>query len=333
MRTPIVVALLVAAAVLPLFGPPRYLVTVVTEVFLYAIFAMSLDLLLGYTGMGSLGHAAFWGIGAYTAGILSLQWTQNALLTWPLAVLAAGLAALLIGAVCIRTSGVYLLMLTLAFTQMVYAAAFKWNGLTGGSNGLSGIPRPRLPLVDLSDGATFYYTALVAFVLSLGLLAVLVRSPLGQTFVGIRENEARMRALGYNTYLFKLASFVIGGLLAGLGGALNVGYTGFASPSDVAWTTSGQVMVMVIIGGVGTLFGPALGAALVLLMQNWVSSLPGIGERWQLVMGLVFVAFVLFARGGIVGIYDALAGRSRHERGGVQTSLPASRPAIEESGA
>jgi branched-chain amino acid transport system permease protein len=270
----------------------------------YAILAMSLDLLVGYTGLASLGHAAFWGLGAYAAGIFSMRVSADALLAWPVGICVAVTGAVLIGAVCIRTTGVYFLMLTLAFTQMVFAAAFKWTGLTGGSNGLSGVPKPRLPLVDLNDGTTFYYVAFAIFIVSLAVLQGVVRSPLGQTFIGIRENEARMRSLGYNTYGYKLVAFVIAGFFAGLGGVVNVAYNGLVTPGDVSWTTSGLAMVMVIIGGVGTLVGPVLGAGLVLLLQNWVSSLPNVGDRWQLVMGLVFVAFVLFARGGIAGLLE-----------------------------
>jgi branched-chain amino acid transport system permease protein len=301
-RVVLVGAVLLAAAVFPLLNPPRYVVTVLTEVFVYAILAMSLDLLVGYTGLASLGHAACWGRGAYAAGIFSMRVSADALVAWPVGVLVAVLGALLIGAVCIRTTGVYFLMLTLAFTQMVFAAAFKWTGLTGGSNGLSGVPKPRLPIVDLADGTTFYYVAFGIFLVSLLVLQALVRSPLGRTFIGIRENESRMRALGYNTYAYKLIAFVIAGFFAGLGGVVNVAYNGFVTPGDVSWTTSGLAMIMVIIGGVGTLVGPVLGASLVLILQNWVSSLPNVGDRWQLVMGLVFVAFVLFARGGIAGL-------------------------------
>lgn len=293
-----------ALVLLPLFDPPRYLVTVLTEVFIFAIFAMSLDLLLGFTGLASLGHAAFWGLGAYAAGIAAIRFSPSAFLTIPVGILAASLGALLIGWLSVRTSGVYFLMLTLAFSQMVFAAASRWTWLTGGTNGLAGVPRPELPLVNLGDERTFYWAALAAALASLWLLWRIVRSPLGRTFVGIRENESRMRSLGYDTFRYKLASFVIAGAFAGFAGALYAGYARYVSPGDVYWTQSGLVMIMVIIGGVGTLVGPVLGAAFELLLRNWVSSLPDIGERWMLIMGLVFVGFVLFARRGIVGIFE-----------------------------
>jgi ABC-type branched-subunit amino acid transport system ATPase component/ABC-type branched-subunit amino acid transport system permease subunit len=290
-------------ALLPILGAPRYLISVLTEVYLYAIFAMSLDLLVGFTGLASLGHAAFWGLGAYAAGIAAIRLTSNVLLTVPIGILVAGLGALLVGALSVRTSGVYFLMLTLAFAQIVYAIAFKWTWLTGGSNGLTGIPAPTMPLINLAEPGPVYIVALLALVASLGVLWRMVEAPLGRTFIGIRENEVRMRSLGYNTFRFKLAAFVIAGLLAGFAGALYaVGYSRAVSPADVHWTQSGLVMIMVIIGGVGTLIGPILGAAFELLLRNWVSSLPVVGERWMLFMGLVFGAFVLFARGGIVGL-------------------------------
>jgi branched-chain amino acid transport system permease protein len=237
----------------------------------------------------------------------------------------AALGAALIGAICVRTSGVYFLMLTLAFGQMVYAAAFKWTWLTGGSNGLSGVPKLQLPGLGSLDGAAVYELALVVCAATLLGLWRLTRAPLGRTFVGIRENEGRMRALGYNTYRYKLTAFTIGGVLAGLAGALSVAYSGYVSPNDAFWTASGQVMVMVIIGGLGTLVGPALGAGLVLLLQNLVSSVPGIGDRWELIMGAVFVAFVLFGRGGIVGI-----GRNMRRARAIATGRE-SRPAMGES--
>jgi ABC-type branched-subunit amino acid transport system ATPase component len=220
------------------------------------------------------------------------------------------LGAVLVGGLCVRTSGVYFLMLTLAFAQIVYAIAFKWTWLTGGSNGLSGIPAPILPLIQLADQAVLYEVALLAMVGSLAVLWRIVGSPLGRTLVGIRENEHRMRSLGYNTARYKLAAFVIAGLFAGFAGALYaVGYARAVSPADVYWTQSGLVLIMVILGGVGTLIGPILGAAVELLLRNWVSSLPGVGERWMLIMGLIFGAFVLFARGGLVGVIMRTAGR------------------------
>lgn len=295
----------------PYITPTVYLQNVLTEVLIFGIFAMSLDLLIGYTGLISFGHAAFYGVGAYAAGIVATRYTDNLFVTLAAGVAVAGLLAVAVGALSIRSSGIYFLMLTLAFSQMVYAAAWKWTWLTGGSNGLAGIPRPTLGLAGFEPFSTptgFYYLVLVFFLGSYALLRRIVASPLGHSFVGIRENESRMAAIGYHTYRVKLASFVIGGLFAGLAGALFSYYNGFVSPHDVTWTVSGHAMIMVIIGGVGTLVGPVFGAAFFLILQNVVSSQT---DRWPLIMGLAFIFFVLVARRGIAGIYQDAADLAR----------------------
>ncbi|HYU20336.1 MAG TPA: branched-chain amino acid ABC transporter permease [Chloroflexota bacterium] len=305
-------ATIAALVIFPFVSPSIYFQNVLTEVLIFGIFAMSLDLLIGYTGLFSFGHAAFFGVAAYTAGIVATRFSDNMLLTLAAGVLAAGLLALPLGALSIRSVGIYFLMLTLAFSQMVYAAAYKWTWLTGGPNGLAGVPRPVLGILglDLASVSTFYYATLTFFLASYVVLRRIVASPLGHSFVGVRENESRMRAIGYNTWLVKLAAFVIAGLFAGLAGVLFSYFNGFISPSDVYWTTSGLVMVMVIIGGAGTLLGPVLGAGLVLILQNIVSSQT---DRWPLIMGATFILFVLVARRGIAGIFHdtlALARRS-----------------------
>jgi branched-chain amino acid transport system permease protein len=292
------------------FVAPPYLLGLLTEVLIIGIFAMSLDLILGYAGLVSFGHAAFFGVGAYAAGIAAVRLTPHVGVTLPLALVAAGVAALIIGYLSIRAAGIYFLMLTLAFAQVLYAVAFKWTPVTGGSNGLSGIPRPALGVLptggDLADPRVFYGFVLVTFVLVYLGLRRIVASPFGHTLVGIRENEARMSAIGCNVARFKLVAFVIAGVLAGLAGALNTYLNVFVSPAQLNWTTSGQVLVMVIIGGAGTLIGPVLGAALILLLQNLVSSQT---DRWPMIMGAVFIIFVLVARFGIVGLWDRLQAR------------------------
>jgi branched-chain amino acid transport system permease protein len=318
-------ALAAVLLLVPLFGPP-YLVSVLSEIFVYAIFAMSLDLLIGYTGLISLGHAAFFGMGAYAAGVAAGAVDPSLPVTLLAALLAAGLLALALGALAIRASGSYFLMLTLAFSQVVFAVAFKWTPVTGGSNGLTGFPRPTLAGLDLSSPANLYYLNLAAVALSFVLLRRLVGSPLGSSFAGIRENEARMRAIGYATWRYKLGAFTIAGLFAGLAGALISYYNRAVFPSDLHWTTSGLAMVMVIIGGSGTLYGPVLGAALVLVLQNVVSSL---SERWTLIMGLIFIAFVLFARQGIAGLLQRLLDRRPSadvEAAAPSLAVPASAP-------
>jgi branched-chain amino acid transport system permease protein len=312
--------LLALLLVYPLVMPP-YLLSVLTEILILGIFAMSLDLILGYTGLISFGHAAFFGVGAYVAGVAAVRLSPHLGVTLPLALLGAGLAALIIGYLCIRASGIYFLMLTLAFAQVLYAVAFKWTPVTGGSNGLSGIPRPTLGLLpgggDLSDPTRFYFLVLLCFLAVYYGLRRVVASPFGRTLVGIRENEARMSAIGCDVARFKLAAFVLAGVLAGLSGALMTYLNVFVSPAQLNWTTSGQVLVMVIIGGAGTLIGPVLGAALVLLLQNFVSAQT---DRWPMIMGAVFIIFVLVARFGLIGLWDRLV--TRLSRGGVLGAEP-----------
>lgn len=296
------VILLVALLVLP-FASTSFIVTIVTEILIFGIFAMSLDLLIGYTGLVSFGHAAFFGIGAYATGYLAQTISPNLLIDLPVALLLTAATSLVIGFFSIRVSGVYFLMLTLAFSQMVYAIAFRWTDVTGGSNGLSGIPRPVIELLSLQllfeDATARYFLVLAFFMLSYAVLRWIVRSQFGHVLIGIRENETRLRAIGYDTERFKLMAFVIAGTCAGVAGALYAGFNRFVSPNEIYWTASGQVLIMVIIGGAGTLVGPALGAALILALQNLVSSST---ERWPTIMGLVFILFVFAARRGVLGL-------------------------------
>jgi branched-chain amino acid transport system permease protein len=305
----IALVVLVVLVLLP-FATGSFVIKTVTEVLIFGIFAMSLDLILGYTGLVSFGHAAFFGIGAYAAGYLALRYSPNILIAMPLALIIVGIAALVIGFFSIRASGVYFLMLTLAFSQMVYAIADRWTEVTGGSNGLAGIPRPQISIGSLQltfqDDMSRYFLVLVFFLISYLALRWIVNSQFGHALIGIRENETRLRAIGYNTTRFKLAAFVIAGLFAGVAGALYAGFNRFVSTGELYWTASGQVLIMVIIGGAGTLIGPVLGAALILVLQNMVSSST---ERWPTIMGLIFILFVFIARYGVMGIVRQLIGK------------------------
>lgn len=295
---------LLAAA--PLVTSPFALNTL-SEILIFGLFAMSLDLLLGYTGLVSFGHAAFFGVGGYAAAIVGLRWTPSLLATLPAALVASAVAAVVVGWLSVRTSGVYFLMLTLAFSQMLYAAAHKWESLTQGSNGLAGVPRPAIPGLDLADPVQFYYFT-AAVVLAAGwLLRRIVESPFGRVLVGVRENEARLQAVGCCTRNYKVGAFTLAGMFAGLSGALYVYYSGFISPHEMYWTQSGSVLVMVVVGGAGTLVGPAFGAGLMLALQNFASSYT---ERWPMVMGLVFIGFVLLAPEGFAGLWRRLLKRS-----------------------
>ena len=290
-----VAALVAAVAAFPLFMG-SYPVKLLQEIVIFGLFAMSLDLLMGYTGMVSFGHSAFFGIGAYVAALALVKspGLTSALLL-PAAAAAAG--ALVIGYFSIRVSGVYFIMLTLAFSQMFYAVAFQ-NAFLGAEDGLVGIPRPTVAGWSIGSLGRFHaYLMAIAGLLALFLWRV-TRSPFGRVLRGIHENEARMQAVGYPVRRYKLAAFVIAGTVAGIAGALYTQFQGSVSPDAFFWTTSGQALLMVIIGGTGTLGGAMLGAAAFILLQSLVSSYT---ERWMLILGLTFVLLVLFAPGGIVG--------------------------------
>jgi branched-chain amino acid transport system permease protein len=292
-----VVVLLVAAP----FGLPVFAMTLLTELVILGLFAMSLDLMVGYTRLVSFGHAAGYGLGAYASGYILL----NSSLPLPFAILAAalltGMVAIGVGWVCTLATGVSFSMLTLAFAQLLYAISFKWTSVTGGSDGLAGIPRRAGPLgfEGLTTKTGFYYLALFCLVAAFLLCRALVKSPFGAVLRGIRENEAKTIALGYNTRLYKIAVVAIAYALGGLAGALYAPFAGFANTELLFWLLSGQVLIMVIVGGSGTLIGPILGAAFFMLLEHQLSSYT---EAWALFFGLVFIAFVLFAPQGIWGL-------------------------------
>lgn len=298
---------LVLGALLALAYPwvvRRYYVTLAEDILIYSLFALSLDLLLGHTGLASFGHAAFFGLGAYTLAVLSTRLgMNNLLLTVPLVLLVTGLAAAASGVLALRARGLYFLMVTLAFAQMLFSVALSWTAVTGGSDGLPGVARPVLALgpflYTFASRTSFFYLVLAVFAGAWWWLRRLTNSPFGWTLRGIRENEARMQALGYLTFRYKLAAMVIGGMLAGLAGLLLAHSAGTASPETLNWTTSGQVMVMLIVGGAGSLPGPVLGALTVRLLRNYISSAT---DRWETLMGVTFILCVLFARRGLAGL-------------------------------
>ncbi len=295
-------AVLAAVAAMPWYAG-TYPVKLAQEILIWGIFAMSLDLLMGYAGLVSFGHSAFFGLGGYVAALALMHWSPSLASGLLLPALASALAALVIGYLSIRVSGVYFIMLTLAFSQMLYAAAFTTSWL-GASDGLPGVPRPRVPAVDLNDATTFHLYVVVVFALALLALARIVRSPFGRVLRGIDANEHRMVAVGYAVDRFKLVAFVVAGALGGVAGALEAQFNGYVSPEMLFWTTSGQALLMVIIGGAGTLVGPALGAAGFILLQSLVSSWT---ERWMLILGAVFIGFVRFAPAGLLGLVRAQA--------------------------
>jgi branched-chain amino acid transport system permease protein len=291
------IAVAVVGALAPLL--PSYPLTLLTQAVISAIFAMSLDLLLGYTGLPSLGHAAYFGVAAYAVAILAVDAQAGFVTCLLVALVAAAVTAALFGLLAIRATGTYFLMITLALGMVVWGLAFRWVSMTKGDNGISGVPRPELALPwNLTAPLPFFYFALAAAALAWLLLGLLVRSPFGMSLKGIRESESRMRSLGYNVWLHKYLAFIISGVFAGFAGVLWSYYNGFVSPVDVQLVTSVEALLMVALGGSGTLVGPAIGAALIVFLKNFVSVYT---RRWLLILGAVYIGVILFAPRGIVG--------------------------------
>ena len=281
------------------------------RVLIYAMAAASLNLVLGYGGMVSFGHAAFFGAGAYIVGILAVEGMRSAWIAWPLAIAVAALAALVIGAMSLRTRGVYFIMITLAFAQMLYYIFVSLKAY-GGDDGLSLPGRSTVGLgLELRNDLTWYYVVLALLAATLYLLHRLVHSRFGRVIEAIRENETRAAAIGYPVYGYKLACFVISGAIAGLAGALIANQSSYVSPSLLHWIQSGTLMIMVILGGVGRFWGGPIGAAALLALEETLSGSALLGDyalHWQLPVGAILLAIVLFAPQGIVGFFA----RRRH---------------------
>jgi branched-chain amino acid transport system permease protein len=284
---------------------------------IYAIAAASLNLILGYGGMISFGHAAYFGMGGYVVGILYnhfisgdpflgfIPGTNQLLITLPAAIIVSGLLALVLGALSLRTSGVPFIMITLAFAQMLFFLFVSLKAY-GGDDGL--IVRRRNVLFDLNmaDDTTFYYVAVGVAVIYFFVFAKLVRSQFGLILGGIRQNERRMAAIGISSYRYKLTAFVIAGMGAGLAGALMANYSKFVSPDMLHWTKSGDLMIMIIIGGTGTLIGPALGAVVLVGLETFLTSWT---EHWKFFLGPILILIVLFSTGGLTSLFNGFGGK------------------------
>jgi len=307
LRTVVVVLLLVALVSLPVYVEltgSRFLLTLFTRIVILALAAVSLNLILGYGGMMSFGHAAYLGIGGYAVGMLAFEGITSGFVQWPVALLASALFALVIGALSLRTRGVYFIMITLAFAQMAY---YIVAGLAryGGDDGLTIQKRSQFfPPLNLSNKIQFYYICLALLFASIYLVWRLVNSRFGLVVRGLRSNEQRMQAIGFPAKRYQLVCFVIAGTMCGLAGALLANNTDFVSPAVMYWTRSGDLMVMVILGGMGSLFGPVIGAVVYLVLEELLSQ---VTEYWAIIMGPLLLLIVLFGRGGIMGL---LASRS-----------------------
>ena len=304
----VVAALTVAGLLLlPLYSHLSgniFVLTLFTRIVIFALAAASLNLIMGYGGMMSFGHAAYLGIGGYAVGILAFEGIGSGFIQWPVALAASALFALVIGALSLRTRGVYFIMITLAFAQMAYYVA---SGLAryGADDGLTIYKRSDFGgLINLSNRMQFYYLCLGCLLGGIYLIWRIVNSRFGMVIQGLRSNEARMQAIGFPVTRYRLACFVIAGTLCGLAGALLANNTDFVSPAVMFWTRSGDLMVMVILGGMGSLFGPVIGAIVYLVLEEFLSQLT---EYWALIMGPLLLLIVLFGRGGIVGLLARLS--------------------------
>lgn len=313
LHTAVAVPLLVILSALPWLLAALdidFFTGVVSRILIFALAATSLNLILGFGGMVSFGHAAFVGVGAYTVGILMQYGVSSAWVGWPLAFFMGGVFALMIGAVSLRTRGVYFIMITLAFAQMLFYLMVSLKAY-GGEDGLSLAQRSTLgPGVDLASDTQFYYAVLVLFVLVFCGTQRLLNARFGHVLMGIRENETRMQALGFPVYRYRLAAFALAGALAALAGALLANQSGYVSPAAMQWGQSGMLLIMVILGGVGYLYGGLLGAAAMLLIEE---ILVGYTVHWQFYLGALLLLVVLVAPNGLLSLPQRLGWRRAKE--------------------
>ncbi len=295
-----VVALAAAALAPHLVGP--FWTALLTQMYIFGLLALSVDLLLGHAGLFSVCHAAFFSVAAYTTAILEVRHGFSTALAAPAGFLAGTLLAVVYG-VAVRTRGVYFILITIALGYIIWGAAYRWASFTGGDNGITNVPRPAVAGVSVESQTAFYYFVLIVILLCALAYRTLARSPFGLALRGIKGSESRMRSLGYRTGLHLYAAFVLSGAIASLAGVLYVYYNRFINPVAASFPVSVEAVLMAIVGGSGTILGPFIGSGLVLALRNWVSSF---FELHAAIMGLVFIATVLWAPEGVVGIFKRL---------------------------
>jgi branched-chain amino acid transport system permease protein len=276
-----------------------FAVDLLVQAMIFGVLASSLNLLLGYTGLPSLGHAAYLGISAYGVGILTTKFQMGAFSASVFAVLIAAATAALFGLFALRARGVYFLMITLALAMLIWGLAYRWVSMTSGDNGISGIARPTLGPVSLKDITHYYYFVLALFLSSFFLIHRIVHSPFGRSLVGIKESESRMRALGYNVWLHKYICFIIAGFFGGVSGILFVFYNGFISPSTITVPANMEVLLMVAMGGPGTILGPFIGSMVIVFLKNFVSIYT---ERWLIILGAIYILTILYTPKGVLAV-------------------------------
>jgi branched-chain amino acid transport system permease protein len=301
MNRPILL-LLAAVLVLPIVVRPA----IATEIWIFAIFGLGLNLLLGYTGLLSFGQSTFFGSAAYVAGFLLKHYAINVFLALGIGVGVGALSALVVGYLCVQRSGLYFIMLTFALNQLFYFIAYQWTSVTGGEDGMPGVPRPALAGIDFTNPLVYYALVSVLFLASLWIMKRIVESPLGKILQAIRENPVRAEAVGYDVPRFKLLAFVIGGAFSGLAGVLYAMLFGIVPLEAIGFVFSGNVLFATLIGGSGSLYGPVIGSFVFIWLSESVSTL---WARWPLLLGVAFVIVVLFLRGGVVEAWSRVGAK------------------------
>jgi branched-chain amino acid transport system permease protein len=303
MKHPLVL-LAAAIVLLPFVVRP----VIAAEIWLFAIFGLGLNLILGYTGLLSFGQATFFGSAAYVAGWLLKHYAINVFLALGIGIGVGALSALLVGYLCVQRSGLYFIMLTFALNQLFFFIAYQWTSVTGGEDGMPGVPRPAFLGIDFKDPMNYYVFVALLFLASLWLMRRVVESPFGKILQAIRENEVRAAAVGYNVPRFKLAAFVIAGAFSGVAGVLYAMLFGIVPLEAISFVFSGNVVFATLIGGSGSLYGPIIGSFVFI----WLSeSMSVVWARWPLLLGVAFVIVVLFLRGGVVEAWSRLVGKAR----------------------
>jgi len=299
MKRPVIL-ILISIFLLPLLVRPA----IASEIWIFAIFGLGLNLLLGYTGLLSFGQSTFFGSAAYVAGWLLKHYGINTLLALGVGVGVGAISAAVVGYLCVQRSGLYFIMLTFALNQLFYFTAYQWTSVTGGEDGMPGVPRPAMLGIDFQDPMIFYGFVSLLFLVTLYLMKRIVESPLGRILQAIRENEVRAEAVGYNVPRFKLLAFVIGGAFSGLAGVLYAMLFGIVPLEAISFVFSGNVVFATLIGGAGSLYGPVIGSFVFIWLSESMST---VWARWPLLLGVAFVIVVLFLRGGIVEAWHKLS--------------------------
>jgi len=311
---------LVLALALPRLGVPTFYVSLLTQTWIYAMVAMSLDLLVGFTGLVNFSQAAYFGVGAYAVAIAATRYHLTAFFpALGLGILCAVGTAALLSLIALRAENVGFIIITIALNQIVWGLAYQWVSLSGGDNGITGLVRPTLFGLDLSGNTAYYYVCLAGCALALALLLAVVRSPFGLVLQGTRETPRRMRALGYDVWLYRYCALLLSAAVAGAAGVLFAWYNPFAGPGDLALDLSTQFLIIVILGGIGTLYGQLLGALIVVFLSNGLSS---ITQRWELILGAIYFIIVMYAPDGLVGLGRRLAQQVQGRRATLAPAEP-----------